>query len=116
MNMLGLFIDSLHFKELRDAINDQTELQEVLLATQTTVNGFMATIGECLTSNIVADTYMLYSEMFSEEFLKYFSVCAILYNKDTDVQTSIVFPFVFSLTDCADYPAGLHFNAKARQD
>jgi hypothetical protein len=113
MNLVDLFFDSTNFHDLKDAIVADTELQEVLLGSQMAVNSFIAAVGESLKSSVVADTYMLYSDIFNTDFVKRFQVCAILYNKDTSEQHTLLFPFVFVLAGSDEYLVGLHANKKA---
>ena len=103
MNLISMFADSIHFSELQDSIAGQEdealETGQVLLETQCAVNAFVGQIGECLVTNMVADTYMMLGEPFSTEIVKYFSIAIILFNRDTKKRHSYVLPFKLVLDD-----------------
>ncbi len=113
MTILEMFADSTHLQALQDSITADMELQQVLLETQGTVNAFIASLGANLRSDIIADTFMMFGDVFNSENIKYFSVGAVFHNKATNKQTSTVFPFVFLLVDAAGAKAGLYYNGDA---
>jgi hypothetical protein len=108
MNLLEMFADSAHFQALQDSITEETELGQLLLETQGTVNAFVASIGQNLVSDFVADTYMMYGEVFSTEQVKLFSIAVVLYNRGTDKQTSFIIPFRLYLQGVANFAPGLY--------
>ena len=103
-----MFVDSSHLQALQDSITEETELGQILLETQATVNAFVGTIGQGLNSDVIADTYMMYGEVFSTEQVKFFSVGLIMYNRSTDRQTSLVIPFRLYLQSINNFAPGLY--------
>ena len=115
MNLVSMFADSRHLKELQDSITGDTQLQEILLKSQLAVNSFISEIGTVLITDMLADTFMMYSQVFSTETTHYFCVAATLHNRQDGTQEHFMFPFKFLLTDVKlgnllVLPAGLHFD------
>jgi hypothetical protein len=108
MDIVSMFADSVQFRDLKESITDDMELQEVLLQTQGTINGYIAAVGEILVSEIVADTYMMFGDVFSTETVKNFSIAAVMFNRKTDEQSTYVFSFRFYLVGTDTMPAGLY--------
>ena len=118
MNLLELYFDSIHFQDVVKSVEPDTELQDIILAAQMSVNVFVGEIGQSVVSDIVADTYLLSGTEFSTDFIKYFSVCVIFHNTQTNRQFSTVFPYMFvphdvSLPTHGAYLRGLYRNEKA---
>ncbi len=115
MNLVTLFADSQILKDLKESVTGDTQLQEILLKSQLAVNSFIAEIGKGLITDIVADTYMLYSQVFCTETTHYFTVAATLHNRQDGTQEHFMFSFRFLLSDVKVgnlliAPAGLHFD------
>ena len=115
MNLVSMFADSQILKDLQDSVTGDTQLQEIILKSQMAVNSFIAEIGKVLVTDIIADTFMMYSQVFSTETTHYFAVAATLHNRQDGTQEHFMFPFKFLLTDVKlgnllVLPAGLHFD------
>ena len=107
MNILDMFIDSNDLYELVEKANKgDMEIGQILLEAQMVINGFITNFN-FLRSNIVVDTHMMYGEAFSDDNVKYFSVCLILFNSDTKEQTFVVVPFRLVLVEQPFMPVGL---------
>lgn len=98
-NIASLFQNSVALNTLVESITPDTDVQQVLLDTQVTVNSFLGEIGACLKADLRADTYMMYHTIFSNEQEQYFAVAAVLFNQATRSQEYIVFPFLFLLSN-----------------
>lgn len=115
MNFLSMFADSVHYRELQEAIQaseGDLELGQALMEIQGTVNIFLSAIGINLVSDFVADTYMLYGDPFSTENVKIFSVAAIMFNRGTGKQESFVIPFRLVLKSYTPFDNGVIGHSK----
>ncbi len=115
MNLVSMFANSQHLNDLQTSITGDTTLQEVLLQSQMVINSFIADIGKVLITDMIADTFMMYSQVFSTETTHYFVVAATLHNRQDGTQEHFMFPFRFLLADAKVgnlliAPAGLHFD------
>ena len=107
-NISAIFQNSVALSNLVESITPDTDVQQVLLDTQVTVNSFLGEIGASLKTDLRADTYMMYHTIFSTEQEQYFAVAAVLFNMQTRTQEYIVFPFLFLLSN----PTGLASNGQ----
>ena len=98
-NVSSMFQNSVALHNLIESITPDTDVQQVLLDTQLTINSFIGEIGACLKSDIHADTYVMYHTIFSNECEQYFAVTAVLFNTDTRSQEYLIFPFLFLLSN-----------------
>lgn len=109
LTLTEIFADSTHLEGLCSSARDSKELQQILLEAQGTVNAFIRDAGQCMRANLIADTYMLFGEVYSTDALKYFTVVAIIHDRDTSKQRHLFFPFVMALEDLETQPAGLYY-------
>ena len=115
MNLVSMFADSQILKDLQESVTGDTQLQEIILKSQMAVNSFIAEIGKVLVTDIIADTFMMYSQVFSTETTHYLTVAATLHNRQDGTQQHFLFPFRFQLVEARVgnlliAPAGLHFD------
>lgn len=109
MNLVEIFADSTHLESLHASCQGPKELQQVLLEAQGTVNAFIRDLGQYMCSNMIADTFMLFGEVYSSDSLKYFTVAAIIHDRDTCKQRHLFFPFVMVLEPLENHEPGLYY-------
>ena len=99
MNLVEMFENSVQLEELCKSITHDTPLSEVLIASQLSVNKFLSEIGNVLRADVVADTFMNYSQVFCTETIHPFVVCATLLNQTTGKRNHYAFPFKMVLSN-----------------
>lgn len=111
LTLTELFADSTHLNGLCSTITADTELQEILLQAQGTVNAFIKDVGQFMRSEtLIADTFMLFGEAYSTQVVKYFTVAAVIHDSSTGKQRHLFFPFAIILAqEEGQLPPGLYY-------